>query len=299
MSSSRKILKIDFTKEADILKINRKITVNKIYETELVGQGMLHTRHPACEYQEAASLQHGIVVHLRPEKNSLRRMGDKTEVENVEVGDVAIIPAGVNHWQKIETEVAEVIILTIEPKVITDLALEAVNPEKIELLPTFARQDPLIQHLALNIKADLDSESYDRMYVESLYRSLSLHLLKNYSTRNFVLPEQTNGLSRRKLKQAIEYINDNLDRKINIHDIAKEIDISNYYFCRMFHASTGITPYQYVLRQRVTKAKQLLESSKLSLSDIAYECGFSSHSQMTQHFRKQTGITPKAYRNRL
>ena len=71
------------------------------------------------------------------------------------------------------------------------------------------------------------------------------------------------------------------------------------YFCRMFSASTGISPYQYVLKQRVAKTKDLLKNSKLPLADIAYECGFSSQSQMTQHFRKQVGVTPKVYRNKL
>ena len=188
--------------------------------------------------------------------------------------------------------------MIVEPNIISDIAFEAVDPDKVELLPTFAQPDPLIQHLALNIKANLDSESYDRLYGESLYRSLLMYLLKNYSTRRFVLNE-LGGLPKYKLKQAIDYIHDNLDQKINIYDIAELVDVSNYYFCRMFSASTGISPYQYVLRQRVSRAKDLLKNSKLPLADIAYECGFSSQSQMTQHFRKQVGVTPKVYRNRL
>ena len=298
MNNKNKIPKLDFTKEEDFLKTFYNPYFTKIYETNLLGQGLIHNGHSACEYNEVFCQQNFIVVHLKPEQNSLRRMGDRVEVENVNVGDVAIIPANVNHWQRIETEVAEGVVLTIEPNIIADIAFETVNPDKVELLPTFAKPDPLIQHLALNIKANLDSDSYDRLYSESLYRALSLHLLRNYSTRQFVLNE-LGGLPRYKLKQAIDYINDNLDEKINIYDIAKLVDISNYYFCRMFHASTGISPYQYVLRQRVAKTKELLENSKLPLADIAYECGFSSQSQMTQHFRKQVGVTPKVYRNRL
>lgn len=222
-------------------------------------------------------------------------MGDRVELENISVGDIAIIPANVNHWLRTDTKTCEAILLTIEPNIISDIAFEAVNPEKVELLPTFAQPDPLIQHLALNIKANLYSDSYDRFYAESLYRTLSMHLLKNYTTRQFVLNE-LGGLPKYKLRQALDYINDNLDLKINIYDIAKLLDMSNFYFCRMFQSSTGISPYQYVLRQRVAKTKDLLKNSKLSIADISYECGFSSQSQMTQHFRKQTGVTPKVYR---
>ena len=298
MNNKSQIPKIDLTKEKDILKFNPDNSFARIYETKLVGQGFVHEGHPACEYKEVFCQQHLIAVHLKPEQNSLRRLGNRIEIENVNVGDIAIIPANVNHWQRIEAKVCEGIIFTIEPNIISDIAFETVNPDKVELLPTFAKPDPLIQHIALNIKANLDSDSYDRLYSESLYRALSLHLLRNYSTRQFVLNE-LGGLPKYKLKQAIDYINDNLDEKINIYDIAKLVDISNYYFCRMFHASMGISPYQYVLKQRVTKAKDLIKNSKLTLADIAYECGFSSQSQMTQHFRKQLGVTPKVYRNRL
>ena len=90
------------------------------------------------------------------------------------------------------------------------------------------------------------------------------------------------GLPPYKLKQALEYINVNLERSIKITDIARLIDISSYYFCRLFSQSTGVSPYQYVIQQRVAKAKNSIENSKLPLANITYECGFSSQSQMTQ-----------------
>ncbi|MGL5077189.1 MAG: hypothetical protein ACRDBG_15375, partial [Waterburya sp.] len=66
---------IDFTKEEDILKVFFKHFYLKVYETELPGQKLIHQSHPACEYPEAFHQQHGIVVHLQPKQNSLRRMG--------------------------------------------------------------------------------------------------------------------------------------------------------------------------------------------------------------------------------
>ena len=299
MNQKTKIPKLDLTKKEDFEQTYTNISFANIYKTNLAGRGMIHNRHSACEYNEASYQQHAIVVHLQPEQNSLRRMGDRVEIENVNVGDIAIIPANVNHWQRIETKISEAILLTIEPDIISSLAFEAVNPDRVELLPVFAKPDPLVQHLALNIKANLDSDTYDRLYAESLYHTLSMHILKNYSTRQFTLEELDCGLPPYKLKQAIAYINDNLDEPIKVTDIAKLVDISQYYFCRLFHDSTGVTPYQYVIRQRVTKTKDLLKNSKLPLVDIALECGFSSQSQMTQHFRKLVGVTPKVYRNKL
>ena len=202
------------------------------------------------------------------------------------------------HWESIE----EGILFAIEPAFLSRIATEndCLNSNKIEILPIIKTRDPVLDALAMQFQREMNhAELGNLMYIETLAQQFAIHLLREYCAFPATFQEYTGGLPRYKLKQAIDYINDNLDEKINIYDIAKLVDISNYYFCRMFHASMGISPYQYVLKQRVAKTKELLENSKLPLADIAFECGFSSQSQMTQHFRKQVGVTPKVYRNRL
>lgn len=186
----------------------------------------------------------------------------------------------------------------IEPQLISTIAHETVYDEKVELISTFARPDPLIQHLALNLHANLNSSNYDRLYAESLFHALSMHLLRYYATCQFTFKEYT-GVPPYKLRQAINYINDNLDQKIKLGDVAKLIDISQFYFSHLFKESMGIAPYQYVIKQRVEKAKELIKQNQLPLAKIALECGFSSQSQMTRHFRRSVGVTPKVYRDRL
>jgi AraC family transcriptional regulator len=58
----------------------------------------------------------------------------------------------------------------------------------------------------------------------------------------------------------------------------------------------GIAPYQYLLQQRIERAKQLLKQTELSIVEIALDCGFSSHSHLSKQFRSFTGVTPKTYR---
>ncbi|MEL7011282.1 MAG: AraC family transcriptional regulator [Cyanobacteria bacterium J06588_4] len=126
-----------------------------------------------------------------------------------------------------------------------------------------------------------------------------MHLLRHYCLKEHQFESTNSGLPPHKLKQALQYIHQNLDGNIKINDIAMRLGISQYYFCRLFRESTGIAPYRYVIQQRVSKAKQLIEENELSLLAVAIECGFSSQSQMTHHFRRLVGITPKAYRNKL
>ena len=245
------------------------------------------------------SKDHVISFVLDPIKTE-RKLDGVHRQEQQNFGSVTIMPAEAEHYCAWKSTV-KFIVLSFTSEIIKEIAPETVNPDKIELLPTFAKPEPdrVIAGIGMGIKQQLetDPDGCD-FYVEHLKNALLAHLLQNYCTVEHLLKSIGTGLPPYKLRQAIEYINDNLDRKIQLNDVAKLVDISQYYFCRQFHESMGVSPYKYVIQQRINKAKNLIEHSKLSLADIAYECGFSSQSQMTQHFRKCVGVTPKVYKNR-
>jgi AraC family transcriptional regulator len=96
--------------------------------------------------------------------------------------------------------------------------------------------------------------------------------------------------------QVLDYINDYLNQDIKLADLAALLDMSQFHFSRLFKQSIGITPYQYLLQQRVERAKQLLKQTERSIMDIALECGFNSHSHLSKQFRQVTGMSPRAYR---
>jgi hypothetical protein len=79
----------------------------KMYQTGLAGVGVCHAAQPGCESSEMLSQQHLLFIHLRPEVGSERRIDDRLQEENVQIGDVAIVPADANHWQGIEQDIAE------------------------------------------------------------------------------------------------------------------------------------------------------------------------------------------------
>jgi AraC family transcriptional regulator len=61
----------------------------------------------------------------------------------------------------------------------------------------------------------------------------------------------------------------------------------------LFKQSLGITPHQYVIRQRVERARQLIQQGELGLADIALKCGFANQGHLNRHFKRLTGVTPK------
>ena len=245
--------------------------------------------------------KHHVLCLTLDKAQSERKLNNTYLQENHDLGSVAIIPAKVEHYCVWKSTV-RFIVLSFTPQVLAKIAPEAIDADKIELLPTFAKSEPdwVITGIGIGIKQELETNfnSCD-FYIEHLNNALLAHLLKNYCTVRHSLKNFSDGLPPYKLKQAINYINDNLDQQIKLADIAKLLNISQYYFCRLFHNSMEISPYKYVIQQRIAKAKHLIKNNKLPLADIAYKCGFSSQSQMTQHFRKHVGVTPKVYRDRL
>jgi AraC family transcriptional regulator len=121
----------------------------------------------------------------------------------------------------------------------------------------------------------------------------------SFSTRTkviSVIPIYEGGLPERQLLRILEYIDAHLSQDIKLADLAALLDMSQFHFSHMFKRSLGMAPYQYLLQQRIERAKQLLKKSDQSISDIAFLCGFNSHSHLSKQFRQLTGMTPTAYR---
>lgn len=132
-----------------------------------------------------------------------------------------------------------------------------------------------------------------RLYVESLTQVLVIHLLRYYSAFTQTITFENRSLTHAQLQQAIDYIHTHLDRDLSLVQIAEVINISPTYFASLFKRATGISPHQYVIQQRVERAKLLLTTTDLAIANVAFQVGFSSQSHLTQHFKRLTGMTPK------
>jgi AraC family transcriptional regulator len=136
------------------------------------------------------------------------------------------------------------------------------------------------------------------LYAETLAHALAIKLLQLNDTSEDKI-SSTQPLLPRILRRIQERIEAELNTQLSLHALAKESGYSRAHFLRMFRAATGLTPHQYVLEQRLHRARQLLEQKETALADIAVACGFSSQTHMTDNFRKHLGITPGEYRHSL
>lgn len=107
--------------------------------------------------------------------------------------------------------------------------------------------------------------------------------------------EAQNSLSGERWQAVFTRIQDQLPAKLSIEELAATAGMSASCFTRLFKQRTGLTPCNYVIRQRIEKAKQLILEKRLDLSEIGAEVGFADQAHLTRHFKRLTGMTPAQF----
>ncbi|MBQ7335464.1 MAG: helix-turn-helix transcriptional regulator [Clostridia bacterium] len=151
--------------------------------------------------------------------------------------------------------------------------------------------EDLIRHLL--------SEGYhpESDYVNAKLLELFYYLRRDAQrNRNYLEHFQRRNQSNPAIPAAVEWIRKNYHRELTLAEMAGVTGYSPNYFHHIFTSVMGKTPQQYLLELRIRRAKYLLAQSEKSLSEIAYECGFSSQAYFTEQFKKFTYTTPGQYR---
>lgn len=112
---------------------------------------------------------------------------------------------------------------------------------------------------------------------------------KNIMTKK---EEQTSGV----ICKAKAFIEENYHRDISLDDVSRKVDISPYYFSKLFKEETGENFIEYLTNIRIEKAKKLLLHSDLSIKNICLDTGYSDPNYFSRLFKKQVGLTPTEYR---
>ena len=102
-----------------------------------------------------------------------------------------------------------------------------------------------------------------------------------------------------RLRRVLAYIAEHLAEDITVADLADVACLSMFHFTRAFSATMGVPPHRYVSQRRLESAKAMIATGRMSLSEIALVCRFSSQSSFTRAFRRATGMTPAEYRRPL
>jgi AraC family transcriptional regulator len=220
----------------------------------------------------------------------------KTIITKGGSGNLCLTPYGQSigaYWEKPLDNMG----ILLAPDFVRNVAVENRFSADFEFKEIYKEKDSLIQQIGFTLLEESKSESpAGRLYADSLIQTLTLHLLKNYSDAASVRENTSGGLSGYKLKRVQEFINANLEEDLSLGELAEVADLSQFHFARAFRKSTGQTPQQYLMQQRIERAKLLLAKDELPIVEISLRTGFKNQSHFTTLFRKFTKSTPKLWR---
>lgn len=165
------------------------------------------------------------------------------------------------------------------------------------LSPTTGRVDDVLGHLVRCIFSENQSlQNIEPYFAEQIGIAFGLRLLEKYC--QYELKSRVGSIRLAKWQEdlAKDLLLRNATKGTSIANIATACQISTSYFIRAFKSTTGYSPYQWQLRERISVAKRLLQNKHMSITAIAEACGFSNVSQFSRYFTKIAGTTASQWR---
>ncbi|VFU10280.1 Transcriptional regulator, AraC family [Methylocella tundrae] len=217
-------------------------------------------------------------------------------VDPLEPGTVSITRRNVEIQSVLPGGSFRMMVLQLDGSRLEDLAPAQVLAIDKSLSPVQVTGDFRLATLLSAMSAEVkDGCTSGRLFGESISVAFLTYLAGRYATPQ-LLTGCEKSLSPAEMRTLVGYIRERLVSDISVTELARLMQMSASHFARIFKASFGMTPYQFVMRERVAGAKDLFTSTTLSGSQVAAEIGFSSQSHFAKVFRQFTGVTPKQYK---
>jgi AraC family transcriptional regulator len=237
-------------------------------------------------------------VHLEE-----RSINGPWKAQNLHQGDLLLKPGELRsselRWQSLSREPLHMLYLSLSHTLLARTAEEMANgdPARLTLVGRSGFQDPLLAQIGLALWQELEQPAPAKLYAQTAAQMLAVHLLHHYTSLPGNIQEDTQGLVLRQLKHIIDFILAHLNQDLSLETLAQQVGFSSYHFARLFRQATGESPHQFVLRQRIERAKRLLRETDMPLTHVALESGFASQSHLTQAFKRHLNLTPRTYRH--
>lgn len=133
-------------------------------------------------------------------------------------------------------------------------------------------------------------------FVRGITQSLAIHLVRHHADVGLSARKTGEQLPAYRLRQAVSVMLTQLDQPFDLKKMADAAGMSRFHFSRAFRNSMGHSPSAWFIRQRISRAKQLLRETDRTILEISLELGYGSPSHFAQVFRRETGVSPSDYR---
>jgi AraC family transcriptional regulator len=183
---------------------------------------------------------------------------------------------------------------------ISDAALMASSDGaygEVELRPSRKFADSRLSAMVAAVHAEMVAGfPSGRLFLDSVEQAMAVALVNGHAVRHRPVQIHRGGLGSARLRRIRELVHAKMEDDFSLDEMAQAIGLSTAHFARMFRKSTGETPHQFVLRQRVERAKAMLRAPDVRVLDVAVACGFKTQQHFAKVFRDVCGVSPTEYR---
>jgi len=214
--------------------------------------------------------------------------------DRVRPGAVFIARAGSEIQERWAREEWSCMVLSLDNARLAELAPEQVSAIDSSLVSALATNDDRLAALMQTLRAEVRAGCVSgKIYAEAISLALLAYIAGRYATPPS-LEGREPGLSATEKRRLVDYVRDNLANNISVTELGALIQMRPSHFTRLFKLSFGVTPYQFVMQERIEGAKLML-TAKCRSSEVAAAYGFASQSHFVKVFRQFTGVTPKRF----
>ena len=239
--------------------------------------------------------QHTLSMYLSGGYNTFRT---DTAAINGAPGRFCLMPQGADsHWQVGDTQ--EFMHLYFDDTYLKRLALRVfdIDPRAIELPELTYAENRAMENLFRYHMANANWQSNEiGLAIEQVTDTILITMLQSMVNKQIKSPLK-GGLAPKTCLLVCDFMQANYHRQIYLSELADLAQLSEFHFCRMFKESLAQTPQEYLTKIRIEHVKHALMNSKLKLADIALATGFANQSHMGRYFKKETGVSPKKFRD--
>lgn len=254
-----------------------------------------HRHPPSGRVQPPPLAAHFIVIHLDTPCELGVQLNGQWLRGHTCPGQISIMSANQeNLWEW--NAAIDSLHVSLDPRLLQKAAHESAL-DAFELVDGIGLDSKPIYDIGLKLLDELtDVKIGSQRYVEALTQTLCLELLRAHCVFHPDEPGERITLSPRRLKAALEFIENNLERNLSVEDIAQAAHSGAFHFAHTFRQAMGVSPYHYLLQRRIERAKTLLRETDTKIIDVAIATGFSSQSHFASCFRKYCNETPRRFR---
>jgi AraC family transcriptional regulator len=210
-----------------------------------------------------------------------------------------IVPAG--HEPRAVHHGAGAILHLYVPDALIREAASDSGSASIDMIDPELDIDPTLARYGSNIVSELRSPGPGHaLLLDSYGAGLAVHLVRRWSTARDTRCPGARGnvgsLATWQTKRAVARLCDELKTDVTLSDLAQSVGLSPFHFARAFKAATGVAPHRFLIERRIERARLLLETTNLTITEVSARVGYDDPGYLARLFRREVGVTPARYR---